>query len=75
MTLPFLPFSIAMEIFQVVQLVESPTYGEDVDAIRNITTMYQIKRNWAGDPCGPKDFSWEGPERNYVTSLARIISL
>ncbi|KAM2419966.1 hypothetical protein EV1_026201 [Malus domestica] len=69
------PILNAVEVFQVMQLVESPTYGEDADAITNVKTTYQIKKIWAGDPCGPRNFSWEGLECNYSISLPRIISL
>ncbi|XP_048423180.1 probable LRR receptor-like serine/threonine-protein kinase At4g29180 isoform X2 [Pyrus x bretschneideri] len=69
------PILNAVEVFQVMQLVESPTYGEDADAITNVKTTYQIKKIWAGDPCGPRNFSWEGLECNYSVSLPRIISL
>ncbi|XP_070662983.1 probable LRR receptor-like serine/threonine-protein kinase At4g29180 isoform X2 [Malus domestica] len=69
------PILNAVEVFQVMQLVESPTYGEDADAIKNVKTTYQIKKIWAGDPCGPRNFSWEGLECNYSISLPRIISL
>ncbi|CAN6564487.1 unnamed protein product [Malus baccata var. baccata] len=69
------PILNAVEVFQVMQLVESPTYGEDADAITDVKTTYQIKKIWAGDPCGPRNFSWEGLECNYSISLPRIISL
>ncbi|TQD81166.1 hypothetical protein C1H46_033276 [Malus baccata] len=69
------PILNAVEVFQVMQLVESPTNGEDADAITNVKTTYQIKKIWAGDPCGPRNFSWEGLECNYSISLPRIISL
>ncbi|XP_068344326.1 probable LRR receptor-like serine/threonine-protein kinase At4g29180 [Pyrus communis] len=69
------PILNAVEVFQVMQLVESPTYGEDDDAITNVKTTYQIKKIWAGDPCGPRNFSWEGLECNYSVLIPRIISL
>ncbi|KAL6226612.1 hypothetical protein ACLB2K_000574 [Fragaria x ananassa] len=72
-TLP--PILNAVEIYRVMQLVESPTYSEDVDAIMNVKTTYQIKKIWAGDPCAPKNFSWDGLKCNYTVSVPRIISL
>ncbi|KAM2419960.1 hypothetical protein EV1_026198 [Malus domestica] len=69
------PILNAVEVFQVMHLVESPTYGEDADAIKNVKTTNQIKKIWAGDPCGPRNFSWEGLECNYSISLPWIISL
>ncbi|RWR78142.1 putative LRR receptor-like serine/threonine-protein kinase [Cinnamomum micranthum f. kanehirae] len=56
-TLP--PILNAVEIFTVEQLT-SPTDGQDVDAIMNIKAIYQIKRNWTGDPCVPSSYIWEG---------------
>jgi hypothetical protein len=36
-----------------------------VDAIAKIKSMYEIKRNWQGDPCAPKAYSWEGLNCSY----------
>ncbi|XP_050379488.1 probable LRR receptor-like serine/threonine-protein kinase At4g29180 [Argentina anserina] len=69
------PIFNAVEIYRVMQLVESPTYTEDIDAIMNVKTTYQIKKIWAGDPCAPNNFSWEGLNCNYNVSVPRIISL
>ncbi|KAG4400777.1 hypothetical protein GLYMA_07G127100v4 [Glycine max] len=42
----------------------------------NKMESYRIQRNWVGDPCEPKNYSWEGLKCNYSTSLPpRIISL
>lgn len=47
-----------------------------VDAIMNVKTTYKISKNWVGDPCGPKNFSWEGLTCKYNDSLPpRIISV
>ncbi|KAI3754219.1 hypothetical protein L1987_53998 [Smallanthus sonchifolius] len=39
-----------------------------VDAVENIRTTYKINRNWVGDPCGPKNYSWAGIICNYTSS-------
>ena len=47
-----------------------------VDAIMNIKAVYQIKRNWMGDPCLPVNYSWNGLNCSYPDSSApTIISL
>ncbi|KAG5059017.1 hypothetical protein JHK87_000046 [Glycine soja] len=73
-TLP--PILNAVEIYVARQLDALATFEEDVDAILSIKENYRIQRNWVGDPCEPKNYSWEGLKCNYSTSLPpRIISL
>ncbi|KAG4400778.1 hypothetical protein GLYMA_07G127100v4 [Glycine max] len=73
-TLP--PILNAVEIFVARQLDALATFEQDVDAILSIKESYRIQRNWVGDPCEPKNYSWEGLKCNYSTSLPpRIISL
>lgn len=73
-TLP--PLFNAVEIFMAKKYDEFPTHSEDVNAMTNIKIMYRIKQNWVGDPCGPKNYSWEGLLCSYNGSNSpRIISL
>ncbi|KAJ1421046.1 Serine-threonine/tyrosine-protein kinase, catalytic domain [Sesbania bispinosa] len=73
-TLP--PILNAVEIFVVRQLDALPTFGHDVDAMMDIKDSYKVERNWVGDPCEPKNYTWEGLNCNYSTSFPpRIISL
>ncbi|XP_040971191.1 probable LRR receptor-like serine/threonine-protein kinase At4g29180 isoform X2 [Gossypium hirsutum] len=70
------PILNAVEIYMAKQLDELPTFSEDVAAVLNIKTAYQVNKGWVGDPCGPKNYTWEGLECNYSVSLPpRIISL
>ncbi|XP_028770227.1 probable LRR receptor-like serine/threonine-protein kinase At4g29180 isoform X2 [Neltuma alba] len=70
------PILNAVEIYVVRQLDAIPTFEQEVDAIMNVKATYVIQRNWVGDPCEPKDYSWDGLECNYSNSLPpRIISL
>lgn len=52
-----------------------------VDAIMDIKTTYQINKNWGGDPCGPKNLSWQGLKCSYNNNISnasfppRIVSL
>ncbi|KAK4836912.1 hypothetical protein QYF36_001282 [Acer negundo] len=68
------PILNAVEIFMFVGLPLSPTNLNDVKAIKDIKKIYNITRNWQGDPCLPSSFSWEGLNcSNHSTP--RIISL
>ena len=50
--------------------------GWAVYAMMNIKSAYKVKRNWMGDPCFPKNYSWEGLTcRNDATDTAKIIAL
>ncbi|TYI76519.1 hypothetical protein E1A91_D06G081900v1 [Gossypium mustelinum] len=70
------PILNAIEVYMAKQLDEFPTLSEDVAAVLNIKTAYQVNKGWVGDPCGPKNYTWEGLECNYSVSLPpRIISL
>ncbi|CAJ1971860.1 unnamed protein product [Sphenostylis stenocarpa] len=65
----------ALEIYRVVPQLDSATQQEDVDAIWHIKDFYMIsKMNWQGDPCGPKNFTWEGVNCSSGDN-PRIISL
>ncbi|ESW13058.1 hypothetical protein PHAVU_008G164300 [Phaseolus vulgaris] len=65
----------ALEIYRVVPQSDSSTQQEDVDAIWHIKDVYMInKMNWQGDPCGPKNFTWEGVKCSNGNT-PRIISL
>ncbi|KAM6583345.1 hypothetical protein CsatB_010347 [Cannabis sativa] len=72
-TLP--PILNAVEIYMVKQKDELPTYSADVEAMEEVKSTYQITRNWGGDPCGPRNFSWEGLRCSNNASSPRVISL
>ncbi|XXG57231.1 hypothetical protein AAC387_Pa03g4444 [Persea americana] len=44
-----------------------------VEAILDIKSSYQLKRNWMGDPCVPKTYSWQGLACNYTLAYAPTI--
>ncbi|XP_024959709.1 probable LRR receptor-like serine/threonine-protein kinase At4g29180 [Cynara cardunculus var. scolymus] len=70
------PILNAIEIYRVQEFSEFATFNGDVDAIADIRTTYKVNKNWVGDPCGPKNYSWEGVACNYTNiSPPRIISL
>ncbi|XP_050884242.1 putative leucine-rich repeat receptor-like protein kinase At2g19210 isoform X2 [Lathyrus oleraceus] len=73
-TLP--PLFNAIEIYMTKDFLQSETYQTDVDAILNVKSIYDIKRNWKGDPCAPVSFLWDGLNCSYVGSNSpRIIYL
>ncbi|KAL6654413.1 hypothetical protein ACP70R_007878 [Stipagrostis hirtigluma subsp. patula] len=70
------PLISAMEIYLVRPLNESGTDIGDASAMLTIQSKFSVKRNWAGDPCSPKAFSWDGLNCTYAPSgPARIIAL
>ena len=64
-----------------VNIVPSFTYLDAyenviVDAITNIMSTYELKRNWEGDPCLPQAYSWAGLHCSYGSiNPPRITSL
>ncbi|GMN37086.1 hypothetical protein TIFTF001_006524 [Ficus carica] len=74
-TLP--PLINAMEIYTLhEELSQQETNENDVEAILNIKSIYEVKRNWQGDPCAPKAFLWGGINCSYdANNPSRIISL
>ncbi|XXG57296.1 hypothetical protein AAC387_Pa03g4486 [Persea americana] len=73
-TLP--PILNAIETFTILQHNTTPTRDQDVEAILDIKAAYQVKRNWMGDPCVPKNYSWQGLTCDYTLSHApKILSL
>ncbi|GLT69266.1 hypothetical protein SLA2020_414280 [Shorea laevis] len=74
-TLP--PILNAIELYTVKYLLQSAETDQgDVDYMAKIKSTYGIKRNWQGDPCAPKAYSWEGLNCSYDGSTPpRITSL
>ncbi|XP_058180840.1 probable LRR receptor-like serine/threonine-protein kinase At1g05700 isoform X3 [Rhododendron vialii] len=73
-TLP--PILNAIEVYEVLELLSpTPTNQSEVDAIRNVKSVYGVERNWQGDPCVPEEYKWEDLQCNYDRNSTRIISL
>ncbi|KAM1011194.1 hypothetical protein FF1_046432 [Malus domestica] len=73
-TLP--PILNAYEIYGVKEFLTSDTNQDDVEAITNIKSTYNIENNWQGDPCNPHVYSWDGLNCSYQgNDPPRIISL
>ncbi|CAN6834934.1 unnamed protein product [Brassica oleracea] len=75
-TLP--PLINAIEVYTVIEFPQVETSQNDVAAIKNIQATYQLRKiSWQGDPCLPRDFSWENLGCNYTDASTppRITSL
>ncbi|XP_073008176.1 receptor-like protein kinase At3g21340 isoform X2 [Typha latifolia] len=72
-TLP--PLINAVEIHSLMLLTEMMTDLGDLEAIMGIREQYQMKRNWMGDPCAPKKYSWDGVSCNRSATAPRITAL
>ncbi|XP_023638432.1 putative receptor-like protein kinase At3g46340 isoform X1 [Capsella rubella] len=75
-TLP--PLLCAIEILAMQNLPQSETNEDDVSAMKNIKATYGLSRiSWQGDPCVPRQFSWDGLICNdtNVSTPPRITSL
>ncbi|KAK6914801.1 Malectin-like domain [Dillenia turbinata] len=57
-TLP--PIINALEIYRVLQFQQLPTNQDDVASMKKIRLVYSIDRNWQGNPCVPKNYTWNG---------------
>ncbi|XP_030949054.1 putative leucine-rich repeat receptor-like serine/threonine-protein kinase At2g19230 isoform X2 [Quercus lobata] len=71
----FPPILNAVEIFVSKELPNITTAIEDVEAIMEIKTLYKLTRNWQGDPCVPREYSWDGLHCSYNYSIPSIISV
>ncbi|XP_064958468.1 probable LRR receptor-like serine/threonine-protein kinase MEE39 [Musa acuminata AAA Group] len=72
-TLP--PIINAFEVYTLMQLTHAATDSADVDAMMAIKSHYQLKRNWMGDPCAPKEYVWDGLNCSYNTDPPRITNI
>uniref|UniRef100_A0A9I9DZQ2 Protein kinase domain-containing protein n=1 Tax=Cucumis melo TaxID=3656 RepID=A0A9I9DZQ2_CUCME len=54
------PILNALEIYLVLDTLQSRTDEQDITALMNIKSFYGVRKNWQGDPCQPKSFLWDG---------------
>uniref|UniRef100_A0A0E0M094 Protein kinase domain-containing protein n=1 Tax=Oryza punctata TaxID=4537 RepID=A0A0E0M094_ORYPU len=69
------PMLNAIEIYYGIPHNVITTAPDDVDAIMAIKTEYQVKKNWTGDPCLPKEYIWAGLQCKSDGTGFKIISL
>ncbi|KAL2332318.1 hypothetical protein Fmac_019899 [Flemingia macrophylla] len=73
-TLP--PIISAIEIYKVIDFQQLNTFQGDVDAITSLQSVYEVTRDWQGDPCAPVAYLWHGLNCSYpVNDFPRIITL
>ncbi|KAK4590859.1 hypothetical protein RGQ29_021164 [Quercus rubra] len=71
----FPPILNAVEIFVSKELPNKTTAIQDVEAIMEIKKLYKLTRNWQGDPCVPREYSWDGLHCSYIYNIPSIISV
>uniref|UniRef100_A0ACD5W1M1 Uncharacterized protein n=1 Tax=Avena sativa TaxID=4498 RepID=A0ACD5W1M1_AVESA len=72
------PLINAFEVYSLVQMENLTTDFNDVYNIKQIKTHYNLARtSWNGDPCWPREYSWEGLTCDYSKSNQnpRIVTL
>ncbi|KAM7254483.1 hypothetical protein ACFE04_003863 [Oxalis oulophora] len=73
-TLP--PLINAIDIYTEKNLPQAETVQKDVDAVVNIKSIYNLSKDWQGDPCSPREYLWDGLKCSYNDyDSPRIISL
>ncbi|BAS94973.1 Os05g0524600 [Oryza sativa Japonica Group] len=70
------PLINAVEVYSVISTANIGTDSQDVSAIMTIKAKYQVKKNWMGDPCLPRNLAWDNLTCSYaISNPARITSL
>uniref|UniRef100_A0A8R7VDZ1 non-specific serine/threonine protein kinase n=1 Tax=Triticum urartu TaxID=4572 RepID=A0A8R7VDZ1_TRIUA len=75
-TLP--PLLNAAEMYLLVRMDNLTTDSDDVNYMKEVKNHYNLKQmNWNGDPCSPREYSWEGLTCDYSKSNQnpRIVSV
>ncbi|KAF7081851.1 hypothetical protein CFC21_085756 [Triticum aestivum] len=75
-TLP--PLINAQEVYFLVRMDNLTTDTKDVNYMKEVKNHYNLTRiNWNGDPCSPREYSWEGLTCDYSKSNQnpRIVSV
>ncbi|KAL5228100.1 hypothetical protein ABZP36_016365 [Zizania latifolia] len=54
------PLINALELHSRVWMINLTTASGDVDSMESIKEKYMVTRNWNGDPCSPRDYTWDG---------------
>ncbi|CAM0879372.1 unnamed protein product [Alopecurus aequalis] len=75
-TLP--PLINAAELYFVVPMDNLTTDSDDVNDMKELKKLFNLtQKNWNGDPCSPREYSWEGLTCDYSNSRRnpRIVSV
>ncbi|KAG8055043.1 hypothetical protein GUJ93_ZPchr0001g30539 [Zizania palustris] len=62
------PLINAFEVYSLVRMDNHTTASNDVDYMKEVKKYYSLERNWNGDPCSPREYSWEGLTCDYATA-------
>uniref|UniRef100_A0ACD5VW18 Uncharacterized protein n=2 Tax=Avena sativa TaxID=4498 RepID=A0ACD5VW18_AVESA len=63
------PLINAFEVYSLVRMENLTTDSDDVKYMKEVKTHYNLARtSWNGDPCSPRDYSWEGLTCDYSKS-------
>ncbi|XP_044977391.1 leucine-rich repeat receptor-like serine/threonine-protein kinase At2g14510 [Hordeum vulgare subsp. vulgare] len=55
------PLINALEVYSLVRMDNLTTDSDDANYIEKVKKHYNLaQRNWNGDPCSPREYSWEG---------------
>ncbi|KAL9680153.1 hypothetical protein QQ045_018031 [Rhodiola kirilowii] len=57
-TLP--PIINAIEVFKLNHMPQAETNTKDVLYINRVKSTYGVNKSWQGDPCAPRNYSWDG---------------
>ncbi|KAJ7963123.1 Serine/threonine protein kinase [Quillaja saponaria] len=73
---PHTPIINAVELYMTRALSQSATEQKEADALRDIKLHYGVQRNWQGDPCVARNYSWDGLTSGYIENdVPKIIAL
>uniref|UniRef100_A0A0D3EVA8 Protein kinase domain-containing protein n=1 Tax=Oryza barthii TaxID=65489 RepID=A0A0D3EVA8_9ORYZ len=67
------PLINAFEVYSLVHTDSFTTSSDDVDYMKEVKKYYSLTRNWNGDPCSPREYSWQGLACNYGNKKPSII--
>ncbi|XP_037416750.1 probable LRR receptor-like serine/threonine-protein kinase At2g28960 [Triticum dicoccoides] len=63
------PLINAFELYSLVRMDNLTTDSNDVKYMKEVKKHYSVARiNWNGDPCSPREYSWEGLTCDYSKS-------
>uniref|UniRef100_A0A0E0JQ25 non-specific serine/threonine protein kinase n=1 Tax=Oryza punctata TaxID=4537 RepID=A0A0E0JQ25_ORYPU len=60
------PLINAFEVYSLVRMDNLTTSSDDVNYMKEVKKYYSLARNWNGDPCSPREYSWKGLACNYA---------
>uniref|UniRef100_A0A8I7BAI5 non-specific serine/threonine protein kinase n=1 Tax=Hordeum vulgare subsp. vulgare TaxID=112509 RepID=A0A8I7BAI5_HORVV len=60
------PLINAFEVYSLIRMENFTTEPEDVNYMKEVKKHYNLAQiNWNGDPCSPREYSWEGLTCDY----------